>query len=116
MKQAMCYKTCNSFFLFVLVQVKLSIQAYQECIQEMNQLMDQGFIYDPETKEVLVQVEKGVQRSFMFVLDSMYPIGGLQNVTVVGVEPMGECTLEEWNEKIHCFGVNRILELLPLLE
>jgi hypothetical protein len=81
----------------------------------MSKLIDQGFIYEEEQGELLVQSESS-GRAFVFKIDPCYPFGGLEAVRVVGVEPDQGNDVSLWNQKIKGLPVGRLIDLIPILE
>ncbi|KAJ2991749.1 hypothetical protein HDV02_003502 [Globomyces sp. JEL0801] len=68
-----------------------------------------------ETGELLLHPENS-NRVFVFKVFPTYPLGGLQSVRVIGIEPMMfDEEVDVWNDKLDKMSITSILELLPSL-
>ncbi|KAJ3274487.1 Origin recognition complex subunit 5 [Terramyces sp. JEL0728] len=83
--------------------------------REMEIIVQNGGIFDDELLELLVQAESG--RAFVLKIDPNYPLSGLENIKIVGIEPQEDDDEKlVWTEKIKSMDLKTISDLLPLLE
>lgn len=101
----------NLCLSYLVNQIYIRITFEMERRDEIEYLISKGASY--EAGELLIQSEVS-NRCFLFKLDPMYPLLGLESCKILMIEVLEEGeSIQEWNEKMRDY--QNLKQFLPLL-
>ena len=98
--------------LFLVPRIFTTVTNYQLRSNEMKKFEDA--IYDDAQGELLIQTKS--KTAYVFRIDPCYPLGGLNSVRIVAIEPNhNESDINEWNTQMWASGLKTLTEFVSSL-